>query len=129
MPSTPPTIRPRAARGYRRISILTAEPAKVIMELLQGAITSLSQANREGSIHPELDAARALSIVGELDLFLDFDSEPQVAKNFMTLYAHLRQRLGPCCRKFDPEVSKEVLSVLSILKEGWVEVHRKRERR
>ena len=123
------------ARSYRRISILTAEPAKIVAELHQEAITrllrSLDLSDREGALPaaPGIEIARTLRILGELDLFLDFEQEPQMARNLMNLYADLRERLLPSCRQFDRRAVQETLETLAILHDGWRAVHRAGGRR
>lgn len=108
---------------YRRVSIQTAEPAKVVLLLYDGAIKNLNQAieqfelrrNNEGSMHLK----KTLDIINYLHNTLDYEAGGEISQNLGRLYDFCRDALAKANIFADPAPMREVLLVLQPIREAW----------
>jgi flagellar protein FliS len=115
-----------AAAAYRRNSILTASPEKIIKMLYDGAIQNLER-SRIGLSDPStrqsadvgVALGKALSIIGELRSALDHDVGGEIAQNLELLYEFSTHQISEANISRKPEPVDNTLRVLRTLKEGW----------
>ena len=103
--------------------ILTANPVHLIQLLYRGALDSITSARRHlklGDIRARSRAiSKAMAIVTELSLSLNYTTGGDVSKNLAELYAYAEKLLIQAnVEQSDPPLS-EVERLLSTLLEGW----------
>lgn len=104
-------------------AIADASPHKLIALLLTGAIDRVSQARgaierRDIAKRGEL-IGKAISIIGNLQAYLDLEQGGEVARNLDALYDYMQRRLVIASRDNDPVVLEEVAKLLGEIKAGW----------
>jgi flagellar protein FliS len=118
----------QGAGAYAKIGIETgvvaADPHKLITMLFDGALLSVSMANkhlREGDIPKKGDAInKAMMIIDNgLRSSLRLDVGGEIAQNLDSLYDYLSRRLFAAHAKNDSEILDEVHKLLSELKSSW----------
>lgn len=115
-----------AAAAYRRNSILTASPEKIVKLLYDGAIQNLER-SRIGLSDPKTSHSagvgvalgKALSIIGELRSALDHDVGGEIAQNLELLYEFSTHQISEANITRTVEPVDNTLQVLRTLKEGW----------
>jgi flagellar protein FliS len=115
-----------AAAVYRRNTILTASPTKLVKLLYEGAITNLERTHRELSNPATKRSAaagealgKAYGIIGELRAALDFDAGGDLARDLDRLYEFGLDQLTSANVTRDPTHVTHTLRVLRTLQEGW----------
>jgi flagellar protein FliS len=108
---------------YQETAITTQSPGHLIVMLVEGAIRFLKKAIDEidaGDLGEKGDyIIRAIEILIELDLVLDMEAGGEIAQNLRSLYDFMRRHLVLANIKKDPEMIREVISMLEDLKAGW----------
>ncbi len=108
---------------YRENAITTQSPGHLVVMLVEGAIRFLKKAIDEleaGDLGEKGDCIiRAMEILVELDLDLDMEAGGQIAQNLRSLYDFMRRHLALANIKKDPEMIREVISMLEDLNAGW----------
>ncbi|MHC5064987.1 MAG: flagellar export chaperone FliS [Planctomycetota bacterium] len=117
---------PNAAEIYRRNSILTASPEKLIKMLYDAAIRNLeisrmalSDPARTHSAEVGECLGKALSIIGELKTALDRERGGEIAENLDSLYEYSMDQVSQANINRSAEPVETTLQVLRTLKEGW----------
>ncbi len=115
----------QAQRHYLRTQVETANPAKLMLMLYDGAIRYLNRAIgsldlgvRDGF---SADVVNAQKIVTELMFSLDPSKNPEVATNLERLYEYMVRQLGLGLVRGDASPVKEVKGLLESLRESWQE--------
>lgn len=112
---------------YRRNQVETAEPAKLLLMLLDGALRFLQQATealeQEEPEQVNTNLGRAQDIISELMVSLDLE-QGEVARNLFRLYEYMHYRLVQANIKKSSEPVHEVIQMLTSLREVWKEVRR-----
>jgi flagellar secretion chaperone FliS len=115
-----------AAQAYRIQSVLTASPARQVALLLDRAIASLKEACRAidaGEIEQRCKAnGRAMEIVGQLAMALDFEQGRDIAANLDKLYRFMLMRLPSVDLLNDAQAARDVIGLLEPLRRSWHEV-------
>jgi len=62
---------------------------------------------------------RAQDIINELDTVLDMDAGGEVAANLRKLYLFMNRRLSEANVKQDPQMIREVITLMEELNKGW----------
>ncbi len=103
--------------------IASADPHRLILMLLEGAITSILFAKKEidaGNISAKGEAiAKAIRIIGELDTSLNMEAGGEIAENLRNLYEYMSIALVEANLKNDVKKLLEVMQLLSELRAGW----------
>ncbi len=103
--------------------IASADPHRLILMLLEGAITSILFAKKEidaGNISAKGEAiAKAIRIIGELDASLNMEAGGEIAENLRNLYEYMSIALVEANLKNDVKKLLEVMQLLSELRAGW----------
>jgi flagellar protein FliS len=109
--------------AYQQTAIGTQSKGRLIVMLYDGAIKFLRLAIRE--LEAQNYAAkgqyinRALDVINELNAVLDMDAGGEVAMNLRKLYLFMTRRLGEANAKRDPQMIREVITLLEELNQSW----------
>lgn len=113
----------QAHRHYQKTQVESANPAKLILMLYDGAIRfliratgSLSAGDKEAFM---TDVVRAQRIITELMSVLDSSKNPEVALNLARIYEYMIRQLGLAMIRTDAAPATEVKDLLEDLREGW----------
>lgn len=111
---------------YKATEILTADPAKIILMLYDGAISFMYQASSAAESKQYIERAnkisRVNSILLELLSSLDFEKGGEIAKNLREIYVFLVKELLKADHQNDAELIQRCAQVLEIIRDGWKEV-------
>ena len=108
---------------YQSVEATTADPARLVVLLFDGAITFLRQAAEgldRGEIHIFASrVARAQAIIGELSDSLNHEAGGDLGASLARLYAFMRSHLtrGLIARNAEP--AREVIELLHELRGGF----------
>ncbi len=110
-------------QAYTDGSIFSDNPINLIIALYQGALDATSQAEsavRAGDIPTRTRAInKAVSILTELLVSLDFDKGGEIASNLKRLYSYMQVQLLDAHARQRPEPIAEVSKLLNTLLDGW----------
>lgn len=113
----------QAHRHYQRTQVETANPAKLILMLYDGAIRKLNQSVISLESGPKEafpnDIVKVQKIIMELMSALDPSKNVEVASNLERLYDYMLRQLGVALIRRDATSVNEVKSLLEDLREGW----------
>lgn len=113
-----------AQQVYRRNQFETASPAELTMQLYNGAIRFIEQA-QEAIVHEEIELAndrlvRVQDIVRELAMTLDTTLE--IGQQLDKMYDYMLHRLTEANVQKDAAIAREVGGLLIQLRDAWKEV-------
>jgi flagellar secretion chaperone FliS len=115
-----------AANPYFETSIRTASPVQLIVQLYDGALRFVRQAQQHHAADRPIDRgrsiARALAIVHELESSLDFEQGAEVARNLGSLYRFTADQLFEANRAQRVECLDTVIATLEPLRDAWVAI-------
>jgi flagellar protein FliS len=119
--------KPQMRRGYndyQKAQAITADSGELLLMLFDGAIRFTNQAIDSmgaGDVPGKCEAiSRAFAIVAELHGTLDFELCDEIAGNLASLYFFILENYCNANIRNDVHPLKDVLSVLSTLREGWI---------
>jgi len=113
----------KGVAAYQQTAIGTQSKGRLIVMLYDGAIKFLKLAIKE--LEAQNYAAkgqyinRALDIINELNAVLDTDAGGEIANNLRRLYLFMSRRLGEANAKRDPQMIREVITLLEELNQSW----------
>ena len=114
--------------AYQTVQTITAEPARLVLMLLDGAMRFLRQAGRaldRGDVAVFAESVcRAHAIVAELSDVLDREGGGEVAESLDRLYAFMLRHLTAAVIARSRRHLDEVLRPLTALREGFEEAVR-----
>ncbi|MFQ5587945.1 MAG: flagellar export chaperone FliS [Nitrospiria bacterium] len=103
--------------------VASADPHRLILMLLEGAITSIAFAKHEiqrGNRGAKGEAiSKAISIIGELDSSLDMEAGGALSENLRGLYEYMSLQLVEANLQNDEKILDRITSLLGELKTGW----------
>lgn len=108
---------------YRKVSLTTATPGRLIVMLYDRAIQDLEGA--EEAIQANQAAVQgeriihAQDIISELLGALDMEVGGEVAESLRSLYLYMIRRLVEANRDRSVQILEEVVGLLQELREGW----------
>jgi len=109
--------------SYQQTTIGTQSRGRLIVMLYDGAIKFMKLAIRE--IEAGNWAAkgqylsRAQDIVNELNAVLDMEGGGEIAQNLRRLYLFMNRRLWEANAKRDPQMIREVITLMEELNQSW----------
>ncbi len=111
---------------YQQTNILTADEKKLIIMCYEEAIYSLKAA-KEYFRHENYEAKgravqKALDIINELRVALNFERGGSIAKNLDLIYGFLARYILDADVKKDPKAFEQAASILSELKSAWEQI-------
>lgn len=119
----------RAARAYKRVSIESASPARILDEIyarLQRDMADACRAIEQGDAAKKgMALGHALRIVAELSATLDHDKAPAVCANLASLYEFVEIRLASANVSMRTEPIREAARVVDLLRQTFQEAQSK----
>ncbi len=109
--------------SYQRTAISTQSRGRLIVMLYDGAIKFMKLAIQE--IEAGNWAAkgqyltRAQDIIAELNAVLDTEAGGEIARNLRRLYLFMNRRLAQANSKKDPQMIREVITLMEELNQSW----------
>lgn len=113
-------------KGNLKQDVATADPHKLTLMLLQGALDRIAYAKgamERKDFQAKSDfISKASAIVMHLRDTLDLEVGGEVADNMFALYNYMVERLGDAHIKNDLNILDEVSSLLSPIRDAWVQI-------
>ena len=120
-------------QDYRKTSVVTADPKRLVLICYEGAIENLKIAkNRyvekdyEGKC---IAVKKAQDIIDELLCSLDFEKGGAIARNLESLYRYMLGRILQGDVNKDVSALDEVIGILNELKSAWEEIFSKQDKK
>jgi flagellar protein FliS len=114
--------------AYQDAAITTQGKDRLIVLLYDGAVKFLKLAIKElqaGNFEAKGHYInKALAIINELNAVLDTDAGGEIAVNLRKLYVFMSNRLSQANVKRDPQMIREVISLLEELNQSWKAISR-----
>jgi flagellar protein FliS len=114
---------------YKKNSITTATPAKLVLMLYEGAIKylkfSLDFIDKKDLPNSNNNLIRAQKIIQELIYSLDMEKGKDLSSNLFKLYDYMVYQLIQANIKKDKNKINEVINMLEELKKSWEEMMKK----
>ncbi|MBE0534110.1 MAG: flagellar export chaperone FliS [Phycisphaerae bacterium] len=108
---------------YRETTVATQNKGRLIVMLYDGAARFLKQAIRDIEANNLIGKGRniqkAQDIIFELNTILDMEAGGEVAANLRSLYNFMSRHLSQANIKCDPQMVREVITMLEELNQGW----------
>ena len=108
---------------YQSVAVTTQSKGRLVVMFYDGAIKFLNLAVKalEANDYAEKGRCinRAQDIINELNAVLDMESGGEIAKNLRALYLFMHRRLMEANTKRDPQMIREVISMLEELNQSW----------
>ena len=114
-------------KAYQKVnrdsSLSAADPHTVISMLYDGLIENISIG--KGAIERKDLALKASSLTKSINILrslqdsLDNDSEPEISKNFNTLYGYCIEQLTSASISLDTQLLDEISELLKPLRDAW----------
>jgi flagellar protein FliS len=116
-------VRGAQIRAYQAVQTTTADPARIMLELFDGAARFLSQALRSLE-HGDLAAysrlqSRVVAIIAELSDCLDHQAGGEIAGNLARLYDFMLLHLTEGLIHKSPDHVRQVAQVLHTIRDGF----------
>jgi len=109
--------------AYQEASVTTESKGRLIVMLYDGAIKFMRLAIRELEAHNDEAKGRyinrAQDIINELNTVLDMEAGGEVAANLRKLYVFMSTHLSQANVKRDPQMIREVISLMEELNKSW----------
>jgi flagellar protein FliS len=109
--------------AYQTNAVATQSKGRLVVMLYDGAIKFLKLAIKEMEAKNYEAKGKYLNkaqdIIWELSSVLNVEEGGDIAKNLRSLYLYMNRRLNEANIKIDPEIVKEVISLLETLKKSW----------
>jgi len=116
---------------YKEIGINTSQPLKLVIMLCDGAITflnkSIEYAENKDIKNKNIYANKAKDIILELNNSLNLEVGGEMASNLKRLYFFMNRHLFQANLKNDMQGMREVILMLSDLREVWQEISNQKE--
>ena len=109
--------------AYQETSIATESKGRLVVMLYDGAIKFMRLAIKELEAK-DYEAKgryidRAQDVINELNAVLDMESGGEIAANLRKLYVFMSKRLSEANVQRDPQMIREVISLMEELNKGW----------
>ena len=109
--------------AYQENAVTTQSKGRLIVLLYEGAIKFMKLAInelQEGNKQAKGQYInKAKDIINELNAVLDMDAGGEIADNLRKLYLFMDQRLTEANIKCDPQMIREVISLMEELNQSW----------
>ena len=109
--------------AYQSTAVLTQSKGRLMVMLYEGAIKFLKLAIKEMEARNHEAKGRyigkAQDIIWELNSALNMEIGGETTKNLRSLYLYMNRRLNQANIKVDPEICREVISLLETLNSSW----------
>lgn len=109
--------------AYKEASVTTQSKGRLVVMLYEGAIKFMKLAIKELEAGNYEEKGRyinkALDVISELNAVLNTDAGGEVAANLRKLYLFMNNHLSQANTKRDPQLIREVISLMEELNQGW----------
>ena len=116
--------------NYQKVQVTTADRLKLVVMLYDGAISYLKTAIKyleENDMAAKgIYISKAQDIIDELNNSLNLNEGGEIASTLRKIYNFLYFYLVKANLKKDPRMIKEVIDILSTLREAWDEISKKK---
>jgi len=113
----------KGIQTYQDTAVTTQNKGRLIVMLYEGAVKFLKLAIKEAEAKNYEAKGRyigkAQDIITELNAVLDMEAGGEIAGNLRKLYFFMNDRLSKAHARNDPEMIREVISLLEELNQGW----------
>lgn len=113
-------------KGNLKQEIATADPHKITLLLMQGALERMAYAKgcieRKDFEGKSQNLARATAIIVSLRDSLDMESGGEVAENLAALYNYMTERLTDASVQNSLSIMDEVINLMLPIKNAWAEI-------
>jgi flagellar protein FliS len=113
----------KGIKAYQEAAVTTQGKGRLIVLLYDGAIKFMKLAVKELEAQnyeaKGLHIGRAHDIINELNAVLDMDAGGEVATNLRKLYCFMNRRLAEANTKRDPQMIREVITLMEELNQSW----------
>jgi flagellar protein FliS len=109
--------------AYQDTTVTTQSKGRLIVLLYDGAIKFMRLAVKELEAN-NFEAkgryiTRAQDIINELNVVLDIEAGGEMAANLRKLYCFMSRRLAEANTKRDPQMIREVITLMEELNQSW----------
>ena len=115
---------------YNQMDVGTANPLRIILMLYDGSINFIRKAieytEKKDVKNKNIFANKARDIIMELNNALDMEAGKEISSSLRRLYFYMNRRLMEANWNNDMEGMKEVIQLLSNLREAWQDVYDQR---
>ncbi len=113
----------KGVTAYQDVAVTTQGKGRLIVLLYEGAIKFMKLAIQELEAN-NYEAKgryvnRAQDIINELNAVLDMDAGGEIAANLRKLYCFMSDRLSQANVKRDPQMVREVITLMEELNQSW----------
>jgi flagellar protein FliS len=113
----------KSITAYQDAAVTTQSKGRLIVLLYDGAIKFMRLAIKELEAN-DFEAkgryiARAQDIINELNAILDIEAGGEIAANLRKLYFFMNRRLAEANTKRDPQIIREVITLMEELNQSW----------
>ncbi len=109
--------------AYQDAAVTTQNKGRLIVLLYDGAIKFMKLAIKEMEAKNYEAKGKYLNkardIINELNAVLDVDAGGEIATNLRKLYTFMNNRLSEANIKCDPQMVREVITLMEELNKGW----------
>ncbi|MBN2589258.1 MAG: flagellar export chaperone FliS [Sedimentisphaerales bacterium] len=109
--------------AYQDNAVTTQSRGRLIVLLYEGAIKFLKLAINELQAGNNQEKGKyitkAQDIINELNAVLDMEAGGEIASNLRKLYLFMNQRLSEANIKRDPQMIREVITLMEELNKSW----------
>ena len=109
--------------AYQEVAIGTQSKGRLIVMLYDGAIKFLKLAVKELEAQNHAVKgqyiSRAQDVINELNAVLDMEAGGEIARNLRRLYLFANRRLSEANAKRDPQMIREVITLMEELNQSW----------
>ncbi len=109
--------------AYHETTVTTQSKGRLIVMLYEGAIKFMKLAIRELEAENYEAKGRYLkkaqNIICELNTVLDTEAGGEMAQNLRKLYHFMNNHLSQANTKRDPQMIREVITLMEELNQGW----------
>jgi len=113
----------KGIEAYQQAAISTQSKGRLIVMLYDGAVKFMKLAIQEveaGNWAAKAQyLSRAQDIILELNAVLDTEGGGEIAENLRQLYFFMNRRLFQANAKKDPEMIREVITLMEELNQSW----------
>jgi flagellar protein FliS len=115
--------RTNGAATYQEAAVTTQSKGRLIVLLYDGAIKFMKLAIKEleaGNYEAKgRYIGKAQDVINELNAILDTDAGGDIAANLRNLYLFMNRRLSDANTNRDPEMIREVITLMEELNQSW----------
>jgi flagellar protein FliS len=109
--------------AYQEAAVNTQSKGRLIVMLYDGALKFMRLAIKELEAKNYEAKSRyinkAQDIINELNTVLDMEGGGEIAANLRKLYLFMNRRLSEAGAKRDPQMIREVITLMEELNKGW----------